>query len=165
LENWESVLINIGGVCTDDDVAANFGQWEVNDGSGPMLVDNQFFSFNPVLGLTYVVTGPMTINFGERKMLPRDGNDVSIPFSVAETLFSDLLAYPNPATDNFTIDLGDNQDNLEYVLLDITGRVMSSGSFNGRIASFNVSDLANGQYVLQLAQNGASQRISFAVQH
>ena len=56
--------------------------------------------------------------------------------------------FPNPATDYVALkgEFLDNE-NLEYRLLDIAGKVVKSDKVDGNI---NVSDLSNGMYVIQL---------------
>jgi hypothetical protein len=166
LEEWESVLVRVlNATCSDDDVAANFGQWEVNDGSGPILVDDLYYDYTPTLNLVYDVSGVMTYSFSERKIEPRDANDVSISTSIDEQLFSGLRLYPVPAMDQLTLDLGERSSNLTYKMVDASGRFVREGSLTDQISQINVAGLANGHYSIQLIDNAGTRTVSFVVQH
>jgi len=78
-EDWEGVLIETVNVeCTNQN--AGFGMWTINTNPGTAndsaLVDDDMYSYTPVLGNTYGVTGIGDISFGDRKILPRDINDI-----------------------------------------------------------------------------------------
>jgi predicted extracellular nuclease len=73
-EAYESVLVQIEGTNTVE--ADDYGQWTVNDGSGPVLVDDFLFDYEPILGNDYNVTGIATYSFDERKIYPRDADDI-----------------------------------------------------------------------------------------
>lgn len=78
-EQWEGVLVRVEGV----DVTAPadmFGQWEVSDGSGPLLLDDVFFPMamwpNPMVGAAYAsITGVLSYSFNEYKLAPRVASD------------------------------------------------------------------------------------------
>lgn len=73
-EMYEGVYVRTTGVCTNVD--AGFGMWEINDGSGPILIDDVMFAYTPTLGNSYTVTGLVDYSFAEWKILPRDAADV-----------------------------------------------------------------------------------------
>lgn len=165
LEDWESVLIRVTGAnCTDADVAANFGQWEVNDGSGPILVDDLYYDFTPTLNTMYDVAGVMTYSFSERKIEPRDANDVSISTSVEEIVFPSLSVYPNPATAELVLNFGEEINNVSYMVLDLTGRVLETGNTGDQVARISVEQLVAGQYILQLRTEQGYRNVPFMVQ-
>ena len=57
-EDYEGVLVSVDdAVCTD--AFLGLGKWEVNDGSGTGRVDDLGYAFEPALGTTYAVTGPV----------------------------------------------------------------------------------------------------------
>lgn len=75
VEEFESVLIQLLGVtCTDDDLG--FGEWQINDGSGDYVVDDELYDAGPQLLTGYDLTGIAYFSFGVFKMLPRDADDV-----------------------------------------------------------------------------------------
>jgi hypothetical protein len=79
-EDWEGVLIETVNVeCTNQD--AGFGMWTINTNPGTAndsaLVEDDLFSFTPILGNAYGVTGIGDFSYGDRKILPRDINDIN----------------------------------------------------------------------------------------
>ncbi|MDD3741340.1 MAG: hypothetical protein PHH30_08870, partial [Bacteroidales bacterium] len=74
VEMYEGVLITTTGVCTNAD--AGYGMWEINDGSGTILIDDPMYAYTAVLGNSYTVTGLVDYSFDEWKILPRDAADV-----------------------------------------------------------------------------------------
>jgi hypothetical protein len=79
-EEWEGVLIQAANVeCTSNN--EGFGMWEINSNPGTQadsaLVDDDLFSFTASVGNTYDVTGIGDFSFGDRKILPRDLNDIN----------------------------------------------------------------------------------------
>lgn len=74
-EQWEGVLLEITGVVTSGD--AGFGEWIINDGSGPARIDNLGIEVTPVdLGAQYTVIGPNYFSFGFFKLEPRGEDDI-----------------------------------------------------------------------------------------
>jgi hypothetical protein len=74
-EAYEGVLVKVeNAVCSNDN--AGYGEWELDDGSGPCLVDDMGFSYSPVLGLSYTVTGPLNYSYLYYKIEPRYENDI-----------------------------------------------------------------------------------------
>lgn len=81
-EGWESVLVRAEeAICSNGDLG--FGEFELNDGSGPIAIDDLFYLYTATQGTAYTVTGPCYYSFGSYKIVPRDENDVQI----AEPLF------------------------------------------------------------------------------
>ena len=81
LEDYESVLISLSTAeCINEN--AGFGNWTVNTNVGTpadsILIADELFSYNcPVLGDDYDITGIGYYSFSERKILPRDVNDIN----------------------------------------------------------------------------------------
>lgn len=76
-ENWESCLIRIEeATCTDDDLG--FGEWEVNDGTGSLMVNDLGVSYTPEQGEIYTLTGNLAYSFGDYKIEPRFPEDIQI---------------------------------------------------------------------------------------
>ena len=81
-EQYEGVLLNLLHVaCTNADLG--YGEWEVNDGSGPLRVDDWGVSWSPAVGDTYNLTGILNYSFGNYKLEPRDSNDIELLYSAA----------------------------------------------------------------------------------
>ncbi len=85
-EKYESVLVKVeNAACTNENPDGpdnDYGQWEVDDGSGPCLIDDLMFPYEPVLGKSYTITGINYYSFEEYKIEPRDADDIQL-FSTA----------------------------------------------------------------------------------
>ncbi|WP_456408946.1 choice-of-anchor J domain-containing protein [Caldithrix abyssi] len=74
-EMYEGVLVQVkDATCTDEDLG--YGEWQVDDGSGPARIDDAIYTFSPDSGVKYDVTGVVTYSYGKYKILPRDENDI-----------------------------------------------------------------------------------------
>lgn len=77
-EKYEGMLVVvISAQCTDDSLG--YGEWEVNDGSGAIRIDDQIYHFKPQQGGYYDVTGPLNYSYSDFKIEPRDYRDVLGP--------------------------------------------------------------------------------------
>jgi len=85
-EKYEGVLVKVVKAACTQGVNA-YGEWEVDDGSGPAIVDDRIFYFEPVVGDTYSVTGPVDYYY-DYKILPRDDRDILEPGEI-EGLYAD----------------------------------------------------------------------------
>jgi phosphatidylserine/phosphatidylglycerophosphate/cardiolipin synthase-like enzyme len=76
-EAYEGVLIKVeNATCTK--VSLGYGEWEVNDGSGPAVVNDLYYAFTPTSGVSYDITGPLDFSFEFYKIEPRFAADVVI---------------------------------------------------------------------------------------
>ena len=77
-EEYEGVLVKITeAICTDDDYFNNYYMWEVDDGSGELLIHNtDMYTFDPNEGNEYTIQGPLNWDFGEWKIELRFEEDV-----------------------------------------------------------------------------------------
>ncbi len=83
-ESYESVLVKIINTeVTDQDLG--FGEFEIDDGSGALAVDDYFYYHDAVLADDITITGIGYYSYGAYKILPRDENDV---VSATDTLGS-----------------------------------------------------------------------------
>ncbi len=62
--------------CTNPD--AGHGEWQINDGSGVMNVDDLIYAFTPEGGKNYTVTGLGYYAFGSYKLVPRNMDDIKL---------------------------------------------------------------------------------------
>lgn len=156
-EQYESVLVKISGTC--DGPPNEYGEWTL---SGNM-VDDLMYSFTPVTGQEYTITGPLSYSFGNFKVNPRDANDVIEDIlSNADLVqdFSILEAYPNPFNPVISIDFSIAESQLvEISVYDLKGQkvdVLYSGfvmknKLNS--LSWNASNFSSGEYFIQLKTN------------
>lgn len=68
--------------------------------------------------------------------------------------------YPNPATDAIVVT---NSQNSTYSIFDITGRCLSNGIVNSNSFEVNVSQMAQGNYLLKLELNGKTGILKFEI--
>ena len=162
-EAFEGVLVRVEGTCDNDDFG--YGEWSLDDGSGPVRVDDFIYDeFMPVLGTSYQVTGILFYSYGEFKILPRDENDIVEILSVDENslipgTFSLLPAYPNPfnptTTIRFSVGIPAGRDNTSLQIYDITGRLVETfvieqieSGYNEIL--WNARNLPSGVYFIHL---------------
>ncbi len=80
-EKYEGVLVRVEkAVCTSGN--NSYYEWIVNDGSGPVKIDDLGYRFFPTVGDTYTVIGCLYYSFGEFKIEPRDDRDIVEPGEV-----------------------------------------------------------------------------------
>lgn len=76
-EDYEGMLVRIeNATCTNTDLG--YGEWETNDGSGALAIDDLMYLFSPDLGIDYGVTGILTYTFSAYKIEPRSMDDIEI---------------------------------------------------------------------------------------
>ena len=74
----------------------------------------------------------------------------SAPIPVGIPIMEDQVkVYPNPATDQITIDLGTNNE-ATIQLFSVTGQLITSMKCNSPINSINCSSFSNGFYFLKI---------------
>ena len=78
-------------------------------------------------------------------------NDCEV-VSVPELEKNNPTVYPNPATNNFTVNLG-NDEKADIQLFNIVGQMVYSETITGS-AQVNVANLHSGVYMLKVNQNG-----------
>ncbi len=87
-ESWEGVLVRVEqAICTNTNLG--YGEWELDDGSGPCRVDDLGIVYSPDPGLSYAVTGNLYYSFEDYKIEPRDENDIQILETVYFTMEPD----------------------------------------------------------------------------
>ncbi|MEM9050846.1 MAG: phospholipase D-like domain-containing protein, partial [Bacteroidota bacterium] len=90
-EDFESVLVRIeSGLCTNDDIG--FGEFEINDGSGPLAVDDLIYLFQASEGINYQITAPVYFSFGTFKLVPSSPDDITIADDLFFTSFPTLTS-------------------------------------------------------------------------
>ena len=98
-EQWESVFVRVENVTvTNPDLG--HGEWEVDDGTGPTVVDDMGdYTYAPTLDdeLIYV-QGPLTYSYGAFKIEPRDDGDIGVPLDY--TPIYDIQYTEDPSGDS-----------------------------------------------------------------
>ena len=126
-EQWEGVLVMVdSAVCTNPDLG--YGEWEVNDGSGPVRIDDLGYSYTPDSGHVYRIVGPVYYSYGNFKIEPRDSADVldytQVPPPQVPDIVINEVYYDSPGSDHgtFTEIAGNPGTSLDNVhLIGING--------------------------------------------
>lgn len=158
LEEYESVLVKLCGVCVDEE--GTYQDWTFNDGTGLGMVDNYLSGFHPsgtnivapVTGNSFQVTGIAEFSFDEYKVLPLDGTSVvqtsQCVASIDENKVN-YVVYPNPAEDVINIEI----DGIHTLsITDISGKVISTQVLNG-YTSISTDELNAGIYLINVEGN------------
>ena len=158
-EPYESVFAKVMiAACT---VQGSFGQFTVNDGSGPLLVDDVIYAYPFAVAQVYNITGVVQYAFSEWRLLPRFVADVEVVTGIGEALVSPVAVFPNPATDGIRVQAVEAR--AAYAITDAAGRTMASGNLvNGTLS---VAALPVGAYALQLRDGDTLRRARIVVEH
>nr|HPQ41717.1 hypothetical protein [bacterium] len=78
-EQWEGTYVRFENVTVTDD-NLGFGEWEIDDGSGPMVVDNIYvLSYTPLIGdLFDFIQGPLNYSYSQYKVAPYDDSEMQL---------------------------------------------------------------------------------------
>lgn len=160
-EPYESVLVKVlAASCISQ---GSFGQYTVDDGSGPVLVDDVIYAHPFVVGQVYNITGVLQFAFSEWRILPRSAADVELVTGINELVSASITLSPNPATEVIRLDMPQaDGGRFDYTIIDATGRFVRSGTWVG--SSLSVSDLPSGTYLLRLASSEVLSQARFVVQ-
>ena len=146
-EEFEGCFVEVSNaICNNDN--AGFGEWIVNDGSGDLIIDDLFYAFTPVLNQSYNVAGVVTFSYGNFKLLPRNGSDVSGFISVSEISRKNIYIYPNPL--NYGILNIETKDISPVNIYDFSGKLLYSKMLNKGINKINVDFLNKGLYFIKI---------------
>ncbi|MBK9175107.1 MAG: carbohydrate binding domain-containing protein [Flavobacteriales bacterium] len=161
-EPYESVFVKANAAeCISQ---GSFGQYTVNDGSGPVLVDDVIYAHPFVVGETYNITGVLQFSFSEWRILPRFASDVELVTGINDLVHAAIMLSPNPASESIRLESPmAGSGRFDYTISDATGRLVRSGNWSG--SSLLVGDLPNGAYVLRLGTNTLLGQARFVVQH
>ncbi len=129
--------------CDDDNVG--FGQWTINNG-GPTdsaLVDDELFSFTPVVNNDYDVTGIGQYSFSEYKILPRDVNDIVGPgiFPTVKKIYDIQFSTAS--------DFASPEDGNQVITVGVVTGIIQFGADSGRFFIQDSAAAWNGIYVYE----------------
>lgn len=151
MEEYESVLVLVQGVeCTSDNIGN--GLWEGHDGTDTLVVDDDCFNNDAVLGNWYDITGVMSYSFSQYKINPRNGSsDLAIVgYAGVDANENSINIYPNPAEN--TVFVYANPTAVVNIY-SMTGALVANGVGNQII---DVSNLESGIYQLVVTENGSN---------
>ncbi len=146
-EMYESVLVKVTGArATAAD--AGTGQWRIYyELTDDIIVNDWLFSYSPVDGMFYHVTGIVNGRLTAFKLEPRMDSDVeSLPTKVNPDVANTFKVYPNPFNDRIYID---NSDKLSrIVVINIAGQRVIDVEYPER--EIRTANLVSGVYLVNL---------------
>jgi hypothetical protein len=147
-EEYEGVLVQVmDAECTNDD--AGYGQFEVNDGSGVRLIDDEIFSYTAAIGNYYNITGVTFLSFGEVKIYPRSIDDIEVAgYAGLEENGNALTFYPNPASDVVVLNVNPT---ATVAIYNLAGELVDQ--VNGSTNTIDVSNFTPGLYQVVITDN------------
>ena len=146
-EDYEGVLIKVTNAeATIVGSTLGFGLWEMNDGSGALIGDDDMFAYHLQAnqGTYYDVTGIGHYSFDDYKILPRKPSDVALFVGIDKLSGVYVSVYPNPVRDaiNFKLDVA----GYNVGIVDVTGKSVKTASTLNNKLSVETSNLNNGIY-------------------
>jgi len=152
---------------SDSSYVTNNGTLQV-----PAIIANTSMTMDAMHGILWY-------SFGNFKLLPRNNFDIvnlSVPVdtngcniptnvSLTEVAVAEISVFPNPARETFTI--ASSAGELNFRLMDLNGRVITSSSDAAMEHEVNVENLVSGVYVLTTIENktGAQKTHKIVVRH
>jgi len=143
-EAYESVLLEVSNLSIGNpfpDAPGNFGEFEVNDGSGPCRIDDAMTSFNGNLDTTFKahhtidkIIGIGYFSHSNYKILPRSNNDIIGHFTSIDNDINNIAEnfklyqnYPNPFNNNTVIkfDISNNSP-TSLIIYDMVGKEINT---------------------------------------
>lgn len=74
-EMYEGVFVRVeNATCTE--MPNQYGEWYVDDGSGPVQIDDLGVPYTPQIGARYNIQGPVRFSYGEFEIDPRTEEDI-----------------------------------------------------------------------------------------
>lgn len=77
-EMYEGVFIQVEQAVVES-LPNQYGEWWVNDGSGPLMIDDMGISYSPQLGDIFNIRGCLSYGYGTFRLEPRDSSDIMDP--------------------------------------------------------------------------------------
>ncbi len=74
-EAYEGVLIKVQYAVAES-LPNQYGEWWVNDGTGPLMIDDLGVPYVPILGQPYDIVGCLSYGYGSFRLEPRDSSDI-----------------------------------------------------------------------------------------
>jgi hypothetical protein len=150
-EAYEGVLIKTMDVlCTEDDLA--YGMAEINDGSGPLKVDDDMHAAAVEQNKRYNITGIGHYSFSEYKILPRSAADVELLSNVSISWGQHIGTYPSPFSNGIWID--NAQEAAQVLVFNLIGQQVLNVNLTGDARTFiNTNELQSGVYLVTIVND------------
>jgi hypothetical protein len=152
-EQNEGVLVRIRSAECIDSIPGS-GKFELDDGSGQILVDNWLYQYEPfLLNNIYHVTGVVYYSDGNWKIFPRTAGDISNVTGIDKTGFEKWInIFPNPNNGRFNLEITGNYSfEAEIQIMNTLGQVVYCSHLNSSSNHrevINISLLAKGLYFI-----------------
>jgi hypothetical protein len=164
-EKWEGTLVQVkNATCTQD--TNFFNEWTVNDGTGPININDLMFVYDPVTNIDYHVRGPVDYAFSTFTIEPRDIFDVQEVSAVNESPeWGTVNIYPNPANNKLQLKLKrELEQSATLRLYNYQGQVVYQQNIKGASAQINTRKMPSGIYILELQQEDHIQQHKVVIQ-
>ena len=147
-EKYEGVLVKVNNVtCTDPDLG--FGEWEVDDQSGPARVDDLIFAYTPSLNQNFTsITGIVEYTYSNFKIEPRSMEDIIVESSLPIIHSVNSEVKTPLADEDFTITvIASDEQGIDSVSIDylinqkVAGHVKLSGTDNDSTFTGAISEV------------------------
>jgi hypothetical protein len=151
----------------------NFGSYNIYRGTSTSNMTllttiqnnlNSFTDLTPPPGVVYYqieIINPNTcnpaksMNYSSSKS-NRATNDVNDINEISNEI---ITIYPNPFINDIIIEVSNGIVGEDYIITDFSGRILTSGIFNTSKQKVDISNFANGVYILQLTDKNIQKRI------
>ena len=151
-EQYEGMLVTVDDAqCTNADLG--YGAWEVNDGSGACRVSDIGYSYSPLLGTLYNVTGILGYSYSEYNIEPRDLNDVVVlgdtnPPEIANVIASNISTVQVTFSEYVDETTSENTGNYSIASRLVTVNNAVRNTPDSTQVTLTVSGMIEGDYTL-----------------
>ena len=161
-EKYEGILVSTATLSTCQSYTANYGQGAINDGSGATQVDKQIFPYTFQVNQKYKVTGVVATNYGWN-IEPRFIADIDSVSAAGIENYSNTLqahVYPNPVSNELTIQLPVAAEKINASVIDMLGReVIVFAPASGTSLFLQNIDLPAGIYLVKIIADTKQQLV------
>jgi hypothetical protein len=161
-EDWEGVRVRIADLECMDLPEPLVGEWTAANWLGSIVVDDLLYATWPTVGSFYSITGIVQYA-GEAQLLPIGPADIEAGVGIAEAVRIAPHTYPVPARDAVTVRLP-HSSTAAYQLLDIAGRLVLQGRWNGSTLTLDLSGVPEGTYAFRSSDGNALYSTRIVVQ-
>src|SRR6185369_434197 len=138
-EMYEGVLVQVTGPYVTSTWSSQYHTWNVDDGSGAVVIDKQIYDAFPSAAPTagaYQVTGPVNYAFSAFSIEPRSAADVVFMNGVEQyTNTLNAVVYPNPVSNELNIKLPFIANKANVSICDMLGNVVLTVQTSGDVVS------------------------------